>query len=106
VRLFEFRYLQRPEGVKCPGVEVTGDCELPNMDIENQIPVLCKSNNHSFYFCMYVCMYVCMYECMYFLDNFFIYISNAISFHSFLSENPLYPPPALFPNTPTPASWP
>jgi hypothetical protein len=37
---------------------------------------------------------------------FFIYISNAISFPSFLSESPLYPLPALLPNPPTPASWP
>jgi hypothetical protein len=28
----------------------------------------------------------------YLLDIFFIYISNAIPFPSFLSENPLYPP--------------
>jgi hypothetical protein len=30
-----------------------------------------------------------------FLDIFFICISNAIPFPSFLSESPLYPPPAL-----------
>jgi hypothetical protein len=40
------------------------------------------------------------------LDVFFIYISNAIPFPSFLSESPLYPPPTLLPNPPTPASWP
>jgi hypothetical protein len=37
---------------------------------------------------------------------FFIYISNAILFPSFLSNSPLYPPLSLFANTPTPASWP
>jgi hypothetical protein len=41
-----------------------------------------------------------------FFDIFFIYISNAFPFPTFLSESPLYPPPALFPNLPTPASWP
>jgi hypothetical protein len=40
------------------------------------------------------------------LDIFFIYISNAIAFPSFLPESPLYSPPALLPNPPTPASWP
>ena len=40
------------------------------------------------------------------LDIFFIYISDAIPFPSFLSENPLYPPPTLLPNPPTPTSWP
>jgi hypothetical protein len=40
------------------------------------------------------------------LDIFIIYISNAIHFPSFLSENPLYPSPALLPNLPTPTSWP
>ena len=40
------------------------------------------------------------------LDIFFIYISNAIPFPSFLSISPLYPLSALLPNPPTPASWP
>ena len=44
--------------------------------------------------------------CFFFLDIFFIYISYAIPFPSFLSKNHLYPPPAFLPNSPTPASWP
>jgi hypothetical protein len=40
------------------------------------------------------------------LDIFFIYISNAIPFPSFLSKSPLYSPPTLLHNPPTPASWP
>jgi hypothetical protein len=40
------------------------------------------------------------------LDIFFIYISNAIPFPSFLSESTLYPQPALLPNSPTPTSRP
>jgi hypothetical protein len=47
------------------------------------------------------------------LDIFFIYISNAIPFPSFLSKSLLYsplqlphPPPALLPNLSTPPSWP
>ena len=40
------------------------------------------------------------------LDIFFIYISNAIRFPSFLSESPLHPLPALFHNPPIPTSWP
>jgi hypothetical protein len=48
-----------------------------------------------------------MYLCMYVLDIFFIYSSNVIPFPSFPSENPLSPPPLpLFPNPPTPSSWP
>jgi hypothetical protein len=41
------------------------------------------------------------------LDIFFIYNSNAIPFPSFLSESPLYLPPALLPNPPTlsPRPW-
>jgi hypothetical protein len=36
------------------------------------------------------------------LDIFFIYVSNVIPFPSFLSENPLCPPPlSLLPNPPT-----
>jgi hypothetical protein len=40
------------------------------------------------------------------LDILFIYISTAIPFPSFLSKSPLYPPNALLPYPPTPASWP
>ena len=40
------------------------------------------------------------------LHIFFIYISNAIPFPSFHSENPLTLPPPLLPNPPTSASWP
>jgi hypothetical protein len=36
------------------------------------------------------------------LDIFFIYISNFKCY----PESPLYPPPALLPYLPTPASWP
>ena len=39
-----------------------------------------------------------------FLYIFFIYILNAIPFPSFLSESPLYTPPTVLPNPPTPAS--
>jgi hypothetical protein len=40
------------------------------------------------------------------LDIFFIYISNAIPFPSFLSKSPLYRTSSLLPNSLTPASWP
>ena len=40
------------------------------------------------------------------LDIFFIYISNVIPFPSFPSENPLPSYLPLFPNPPTPTSWP
>jgi hypothetical protein len=36
------------------------------------------------------------------LDIFFIYISNAIPFPTFLSENPLFPPLLLLSNPPIP----
>jgi hypothetical protein len=49
------------------------------------------------FFCLFVC---------FLLDVFFIYISNAIPFPSFLSENLLYLSPALPPNPPIPTSWP
>jgi hypothetical protein len=44
----------------------------------------------------------------FFLIRYFLYLHflvNVIPFPSFLSENPLSPPP-LLPNPPTPASWP
>ena len=47
---------------------------------------------------LFVCLFVL-------LDIFFIYISNITPFPSFLSDSPLYPPPALLPNPLTPASW-
>ena len=40
------------------------------------------------------------------LDIFFICISNAIPFPSFLSESPLHHPLPLLRNPPTPTSWP
>ena len=48
---------------------------------------------------------VCL-VCVFLLDIFFIYISNAIPYPSFLSESPLYPPPDLLPKPPIPTSWP
>jgi hypothetical protein len=40
------------------------------------------------------------------LDIFFIYVSNAIPFPSFLSESSLYPPTALLSKPHNPTSWP
>jgi hypothetical protein len=44
-------------------------------------------------FCVCVCVCVCVWRDFFKLGIFFIYISNAIPFPSFLAESPLYPSP-------------
>lgn len=47
IRLYLFGGMQIPKKATCPETVTTGHCELPNMDIGNQIEILCKTSKHS-----------------------------------------------------------
>jgi hypothetical protein len=56
-----------------------------------QLSQILGATIHSLLACLLVCLFVC-FDNAFLLDIFFIYISNAIPFASFPSENPLSPP--------------
>jgi hypothetical protein len=72
-----------------------------------QIPdILCKCQDFIF-LCLYkICVYIYMHHMLFIIYSlFFIRYFLHLHFKCY-PESPLYPPPSLLPNPPTPASWP
>jgi hypothetical protein len=78
-------------------IMILSTCNFPNSSSLNPPPLRSKS--------FQTVSYLLFFFFFFLLDIFFIYISKAIPFPSFLSESPLYLSPVLLPNPPTPASW-